>query len=132
MHDETKLDFEKNEVESLKSLVSCLKVRIMEIKNDRNYGLGLSQVQSLETFMDMVKHFLLLIFFLYFPFLAEVSSADILYSNTHTLDLLDLLVLFFFAASRQHDTLPPRHLFLLERLAEPFGAEEFQRQAFSP
>ena len=63
MHDETKLDFEKNEVESLKSLVSCLKVRIMEIKNDRNYGLGLSQVQSLETFMDMVKHFLLLIFF---------------------------------------------------------------------
>ncbi len=54
MQDEAKIEMKSSEIDSLKDLISCLKVRILEIKNDRNYGIGLSGMQSIETYMDKV------------------------------------------------------------------------------
>jgi len=52
IQDEKKLDVRAEEVDSLKDLVSCLKVRILEIKNDRNHGIGFSGIQGLEPYVN--------------------------------------------------------------------------------
>ena len=52
IQNEANLDVRPEEVEALKDLLACFKVRILEIKNDKNHGLGLSGIQGLEAFVN--------------------------------------------------------------------------------
>ena len=54
IQDEGKLDINPSEIDSLKDLISYLRVRILEIKNDRSYGVGLAGIQGIESFVNTV------------------------------------------------------------------------------